>query len=71
MKRTNYCPTLGQLQYRAKKHGLTIRKFKRGEVDSYMLVEDRTNAVVAPAPMTLVQIELWLNDLAIKPSTKS
>lgn len=22
MKRTNYYPTLGQLQYRAKKHGL-------------------------------------------------
>jgi|GEM_PF-1840918 len=63
MKRTGYYPTVGQLQYRAKKHSMTIRKFKRGEVDSYMLVEDRTNAVVAPAPMTLVQIESWLNDL--------
>lgn len=63
MKRTNYYPTVGQLQYRAKKHGLTIRKFKRGEEDSYMLGDISINAVAAPAPMTLVQVELWLNDL--------
>lgn len=63
MKRTNYYPTLGQLQYRAKKHNLTIRKFKRGEIDSYKLIDDRTNTVVAPAPMTIVQVENWLNDL--------
>lgn len=63
MKRTNYYPTFGQLQYRAKKHGMTIRKYRRGEEDSYMLIDISKNAIVAPAPMTLVQINLWLNDL--------
>ena len=63
MKRDNYYPTLGQLQYRAKKLELTIRKYKRGEEDSYMLIDIRKNAVVAPAPMTLRQVALWLNDL--------
>ena len=63
MKRTNYFPTLGQLQYRAKKHGITIRKFKRGEEDSYMLIGISKDEIIALGPMTLVEIELGLNDL--------
>lgn len=54
--------TFEKLKTRAKKHGLTIRKYERGE-DSYMLVCIKTNCVVAPAPMTLEQVEMWLDDL--------
>lgn len=56
--------TLKQLKTRAKKRGLTIRKYERGE-DSYVLVDISTNAVAVPAPtpMTLKQVELWLVDL--------
>ena len=63
MKRINYYPTVGQLKYRAKKHGMTIRKYRRGAEDEYMLIDIRLNVVAAPAPMTLAQIELWLDDL--------
>lgn len=55
--------TLEQLKTRAKKHDLTIRKYQRGEKDSYMLVDAVYNAVVAPAPMTIEQVEMWLDDL--------
>lgn len=54
--------TFEKLKTRAKKHGLSIRKYERGE-DSYMLVCIKTNCVVAPAPMTLKEVELWLVDL--------
>ena len=50
-----------RLKRRAKKHGLTIRNYERGE-DSFMLV-DVNNTVAAPAPMTLDQVDLWLDDL--------
>ena len=62
MKFIGYKPTLAQLKRRAKKYGMTIRKYKRGE-DSYLLVDVYTNAVAAPEPMTLAEIERWLDDL--------
>lgn len=63
MKQINAEPTtLNQLKTRANKHGLTIRKYERNE-DSYMLVDVSYNAIAAPAPMTLAQVELWLDDL--------
>ena len=52
--------TRAQLQKRAEKYGMTIRK--RGE-DSYLLVDVYTNAVAAPEPMTLAEIEHELDDL--------
>ena len=54
--------TLSQLKTRAKKYGMRIRVYERGE-DSYMLVDVQTNSVVAPYPMTLEQMEQWLDDL--------
>lgn len=54
--------TLGQLKSKAKKHDMTIYKYERGE-DSYMLVDIYLNAVAAPAPMTLEEVEAWLDDL--------
>lgn len=51
-----------KLKRRASKHGLLIRKYKRGE-DSFMLVDAWANTVAAPAPMTLDQVDLWLDDL--------
>ena len=61
MKFIGYKPTLAQLKRRAKKYGMTIRKYKRGE-DSYLLVDVYTNAVAAPEPMTLAEIERELDD---------
>lgn len=54
--------TLQKLKSRAKKFGMMIRKYERGE-DSFMLVDIVTNAAVAPAPMTLAELSLWLGDL--------
>ena len=54
--------TRAQLERRARKHGDTIRKFKRGE-DSYMLVDIQYNAVVSNYPLTLAEVEQWLDDL--------
>ena len=51
--------TLSTLKKRAEKYGMTIRK--RGE-DSYIVVDRYTNAVVAPEPMTLAEIERELDD---------
>ena len=51
--------TLSSLKRRAEKYGMTIRK--RGE-DSYLFVDLDTNAVVAPEPMTLAEIERELDD---------
>lgn len=52
------------LKRKAKKYGLVIRRYERRDPDSYMLVNAQLNAVAAPVPMTLEQIELWLDDLA-------
>ena len=68
MKFIGYKPTLAQLKKRAKKFGMTIRKYKRGE-DGYLLVDVYTNAVAAPEPMTLDEIELWLDDLDAQQET--
>ena len=62
MKRINYKPSLSELKTKAKEHGLKIRKNERGE-DSFMLVDIAANTVTAPAPMTLEQVENWLDDL--------
>lgn len=58
MKCINAKPaTLEQLRCRAKKHGLLIRKYERGE-DSYVLVDAKTNCVASyPIPLTLEQVE--------------
>ena len=61
MKFIGYKPTLAQLKRRAKKYGMTIRKYERSE-DSYLLVDVYTNAAVAPEPMTLAEIERELDD---------
>ena len=53
--------TLSTLKKRAEKYGMTIRKHERGE-DSYIVVDRYTNAVVAPEPMTLAEIERELDD---------
>ena len=52
-----------KLKRRAKKHGLLIRKYKRGE-DSFMLVDAGTNAIVSyPVPLPLDGIASCLDDL--------
>lgn len=52
---------LERLKRRAKRHGLTIRTYC-GE-GFFMLVDVERNFVAAPAPMTLEQISMWLDDL--------
>jgi len=54
--------TINKLKTRAKKYGLAIRKYERGE-DSYVLVDISYNVIAAPYPMTLEQVEMWLDDL--------
>lgn len=55
---------LERLKRRAKRHGLTIRPYCGycGE-GFFMLVDVERNFVAAPAPMTLEQISMWLDDL--------
>ena len=65
MKFIGYKPTLAQLKRRAEKYGMTIRK--RG--DSYIVVDRYTNAVVAPEPMTLAEIERELDDFDAQQKT--
>lgn len=62
MKRINAEPaTLEQLRRKAKKHGLLIRKYERGE-NLYLLVDARTNCVASyPTPLTIEQVEQWLD----------
>lgn len=48
-----------RLKTRAKAHGLTIRKDDKG---AYMLT-DYNNRLMAPGPMTLEEVALWLDDL--------
>lgn len=52
--------TLNQLKTRAKAHGLMIRKERNG---GYWLLDIYINGVVAPGPMTLEEVALWLDDL--------
>ena len=52
--------TIDKLKTRAKAHEMMIRKDGKG---NYMLVDISTNALVAPAPMTLEEIESGLDDL--------
>lgn len=54
--------TRAQLERRASKHGLTIRKFERGE-ELYMLVNLEINAVIGAYPLSLEQIEQRLDEL--------
>lgn len=52
-----------KLRQKARRHGLLINKDRRLPYDGYYLVSSDTNTVVAPGPMTLEQVELWLTDL--------
>ena len=52
--------TLNVEKTREKHHDLMIRKDGNG---GYMLVDIDTNALAAPGPMTLEEVELWLDDL--------
>lgn len=52
--------TLNQLKTRAKHHDMMIRKDGHG---GYILVDIYTNTLAAPGPMTLEEVELWLDDL--------
>ena len=47
------------MKTRAKRHDLMLRKDGHGE---YYLM-DHNKFVVAPGPMSLVQVSLWLDDL--------
>ena len=51
--------TLDQLKTRAKAHDLMIRKDGKG---GYLLT-DFLNRLMAPGPMTLEEVEMWLDDL--------
>lgn len=51
--------TLNQLKTRAKAHDLMIRKDGKG---GYLLT-DCFNRLMAPGPMTLEEVEMWLDDL--------
>ena len=54
--------TLEQLRRRARKHGLLIHKYTRGE-DAFIIVDARINGVVSyPIPLTLEQVEEWFDD---------
>lgn len=51
--------TENQLNAKAKAHGLMIRKDGKG---GYLLT-DYDNRLMAPGPMTLEEVVLWLDDL--------
>lgn len=51
---------INQLKTRAKAHEMIISKDGQG---NYMLVDISTNSLVAPAPMSIEQVEQWLDDL--------
>lgn len=54
--------TFDDLQQRAKQYGLRIIKLRADE--SYLLADKRGHVVAAdPLPMTLEQLETWLDDL--------
>ena len=52
--------TLNQLKTRAKALDLMIRKDGKG---GYLLVDPRTPAPAAPGPMTIEEVEMWLDAL--------
>lgn len=52
--------TFVDLKTRAKAHDLFIRKDGKG---GYFLVDPITNALAAPGPMTIEEVEMWLDDL--------
>ena len=52
--------TLNKLKSRAMAHDMMIRKERNG---GYWLLDIYTNGVVAPGPMTLEEVALWLDDL--------
>lgn len=52
--------TENELRTRAKHLGLMIRKDGHG---GYLLVDISTNAMAAPGPMTLEQVEMWLEEV--------
>lgn len=52
--------TFADLKTRAKAHDLMIRKDGKG---GYLLVDIYINALAAPGPMTIEEVEMWLDDL--------
>ena len=65
MKAINLKVNLPTLKRRAKKHGIMIQKYGLDAPDNenYMLVDAGTALVFDPYPMTLEQIDQWLDDL--------
>lgn len=53
--------TRTQLEKQAEKRGVAIYFAPANE--TYLLVDIRTNAPVTPKPLTLEQLETWLDDL--------
>ena len=51
---------MNKLNTRAKRHDMMIRKERNG---GYWLLDIYTSGVVAPGPMTLEEVALWLDDL--------
>ena len=49
------------IKTRAKHHDLMLRKDRRS--GGYYLVDVSGNYLAAPGPMTLKEVELWLDDL--------
>ena len=49
------------IKTRAKHHDLMLRKDRRS--GGYYLVDVYGNYLTAPGPMTLKEVELWLDDL--------
>ncbi len=52
--------TLNTLKTRVKVHDMMIRKDGKG---GYWLMDIYINGAVAPGPMTLEEVALWLDDL--------
>ncbi len=52
--------TINQLKARAKAYGMLIRMDGKG---GYRLIDISTNALAAPEPMSIEQVEQWLDDL--------
>ena len=61
--------TLSQLRRRIRRHNMFIGIYERGD-DSYILFDIYTGEVAAPYPMTIKQIELWLDELDKKADTE-
>ncbi len=55
--------TINQLKTRAKAYEMMIKKDGKG---NYMLVDISTNCLATPAPMSIEEVENWLDDLDLQ-----